>query len=126
MNETRSNSLKHGPGVPQADMVADPISADAMESGMTQDANFKEKSWDLRTRAEELLRQKVADVEDISGPLPEDVQRLLHELQVHQIELEMQNEELRQAQLALEESRDRYLVRHMKRFGIEEDDPTGD
>ena len=76
---------------------------------MTQDGNFKEKSGDLRKRAEELLRQKIADVKDISGPLPEDVQKLVHELQVHQIELEMQNEDLRRAQLALEESRDRYL-----------------
>jgi len=40
---------------------------------------------------------------------PEEVQRMFHDLRVHQIELEMQNEELRLAQQAVESSRTRYL-----------------
>lgn len=40
---------------------------------------------------------------------PEETQRMLHYLQVHQIELEAQNEQLRQSQLALDTARTTYL-----------------
>src|SRR4030067_74532 len=63
-------------------------------------------SSNLRKRAEELLSSHISDLE---APSPEEVQQLVYELEVHQIELEMQNEELREAQQALEESRDRYV-----------------
>ena len=60
----------------------------------------------LRQQAEERLRKRPPDQ---GASAPEQTQHLFHELQVHQIELEMQNEELREAQAKLEASRARYL-----------------
>ena len=61
---------------------------------------------DPRRRAEETLRAQPKDMAALS---PEAAQRLLQELRVHQIELEMQNEELRRAQVALDAARARYF-----------------
>ena len=60
----------------------------------------------LRQRAEEQLRAQLAQTPEPQSDA--DVRRLLHELQIHQIELEVQNEELRQAQEELEASLERY------------------
>ena len=63
----------------------------------------------LRQRAEAAFREQAAQLPaDRAALSPEATQRLLHELQVHQIELEMQNEELRRKQAELEVSCARY------------------
>jgi len=49
----------------------------------------------LRAKAEEKLKEKQNSAN--ASAYEADVKKLLHELQVHQIELEMQNDELRQA-----------------------------
>jgi PAS domain S-box-containing protein len=70
------------------------------------DAKNEQVFKKLRNRAEKSLRKRAAD---LGKPPVKDVQKLVQELRVHQIELEMQNEELRKAQAELEESRDRYF-----------------
>ena len=60
----------------------------------------------LRKQAERLLSTTRRQVTRMPA---EDVQKLVHELQVYQIELEMQNDDLRQAQLEMEVARDRYV-----------------
>ena len=60
---------------------------------------------ELRRQAEERLGAKKAEA---AAPTKADALRLLHELQVHQIELELQNEELRGSRAEVEAGLERY------------------
>ena len=73
---------------------------------MNKEPDEPTKDTKLRTQVEMLLR---ATRQDIAAMPVKDVQQLVHELQVQQIQLEMQNEELRRTQVELEGARDRYL-----------------
>ncbi|MBY6263147.1 PAS domain S-box protein [Azospirillum sp. 412522] len=68
---------------------------------MTEDASGR-----LRRRAESILSDGHFEASDVTAS---SMKELLHELYVHQAELEIQNEELRGAQQALEASRLQYL-----------------
>ena len=60
----------------------------------------------LRQQAEQKLRERQPSAEQTQSEI--DTQALVHELQVHQIELEMQNEELHRAQLEAQQAADKY------------------
>lgn len=66
---------------------------------------FETQKKKLREQAEARLTQSISSVESLSL---EEIKTLFHEYQVHQIELELQNEELRSTQKQFEITRDRY------------------
>jgi PAS domain S-box-containing protein len=69
--------------------------------------HFGDKFDALRQRAEEVLRNRH---EQRQGPADSDLMRLVRELEMRQLELELQNEELRAARIELQESRNRYAA----------------
>ncbi len=64
---------------------------------------------ELRKKAEELEKNTNQTLKDPATLSPAEIQSTLHELRVHQIQLEMQNEELRRIQEDLDISRERYF-----------------
>jgi PAS domain S-box-containing protein len=74
---------------------------------MTGRRNRSGQAGGLRKRAEDMARAEGTKNPDALSP--EAARQVLHELRVHQFELEMQNEELRRAQAELDASRARYF-----------------
>ena len=84
--------------------------AAASTAASTAAANEADVLQALREHAEVLSRSHSALApERLAALSPAAARDVLHELQVHQIELEMQNDELRRAQLELDASRARYF-----------------
>jgi len=75
----------------------------------------KKASAELRLQAEERLHSNKSELHH--PRTEEETQRLVHELEVHQIELEMQNAELRQARDDAESAYEKYVA---VRMGAEE------
>ncbi|MBC7623236.1 MAG: response regulator [Aeromicrobium sp.] len=97
-------------------MQLPPPSVLSKEGVMTEDSPLDRDA--LSASAAKLLRQKAEDIasaaeaassESLKPLSPEATRQTLHDLRVYQIELEMQNEELRRAQLALDTSRAQYF-----------------
>jgi PAS domain S-box-containing protein len=72
---------------------------------MDKETTVQKKVDELRQQAEKLLEKKIGN----QVMSTDDMFKLSHELAVHQIELEMQAEELQRAQIDLEKSRDKYI-----------------
>ncbi|MDO9323378.1 MAG: PAS domain-containing protein [Methanoregula sp.] len=80
----------------------------AAEKKMADEKNPNSTGYEQSLR--EIAEVQLAHSHEITpGLTGQSFKQLVHELQVHQIELETQAEELRRAHLELEESRDKYL-----------------
>ena len=85
---------------------------------MTEKETQPTPAADLRRKAEEIIRENAdQSPENLLAVSHEETLHALHELRVHQFELEMQNEALRRTQVELVASQARYSDRSSRHDG---------
>lgn len=67
---------------------------------------MKTNEKELRKKALDLLKSNPGKIDHFNA---EDINKIIEELNIYQVELELQNEELRNIQIELEESKNKYL-----------------
>jgi PAS domain S-box-containing protein len=78
---------------------------DKTQDQLIEESNEMRQRSTMQQRAEGKLSRSSDRTQEFKDKTPEEI---IHELQVHQIELETQSEELKRVQLELEKSRDNY------------------
>jgi len=76
---------------------------------MSNSEHRKHHPTELRQRAEKMARTALLEKENCTAISPKEIEHVIHELCTHQIELEMQNEELRSAHQKIDENKARYF-----------------
>ena len=77
----------------------------SMDTNKSKNISKSINPSDLRRRAEDLVSKSEERISNMSA---EDIKKLVHELHTHQVELEIQNEDLRKAYISLENLRENY------------------
>ncbi|MEW6259645.1 MAG: response regulator [Thermodesulfobacteriota bacterium] len=87
--------------------ITRPIGNQELVTRINAFARIQTRGRSLRERALERIRQAGSACSLLGN---ESIEHVIHELQVHQAELEIQNEELQRSQIELEKSRDRFAM----------------
>ncbi|WP_395010457.1 hypothetical protein, partial [Undibacterium sp.] len=86
--------------------MSDPNTSENKSSLIAEPASALEPWQALRTSAEAIMHKKASRLPENLATMPtETMISIVHDLRVHQIELELQNEELRNTQFALENAK---------------------
>jgi len=104
--KTHTEDMADGLGVGADGYLSRPLGNRELLGRVESILRLANPSGSLRERAEAIVRERRRQATPDSAT---ELQQVLYQLEVHQVEIEMQNEELQSSHRRLEEARDRYF-----------------